>query len=157
MLDWHCQSLDELGTRRLHAVMCLRQQVFVVEQSCAYQDADNFDQDALHLFATDGDTLVAYCRLLAPGKKYTEPCIGRVCTAQSHRRLGLGKVLMVKALEQLALRYPGQAVRISAQLYLQEFYESFGFRTTSAPYDEDGILHIDMVSERSSKLFSELQ
>ena len=155
MLKWQCQSFSELSAQKLYALMSLRQQVFVVEQACAYQDADNFDQEALHLFATDSDTLVAYCRLLAPGKKYTEPSIGRVCTAQSHRGLGMGRELMTRALQQMEFSYPGQAVRISAQLYLQEFYESLGFRTTSAPYDEDGILHIDMLSERSSELSSE--
>ncbi len=147
MLHWHCQSFSELNTERLYAVLRLRQQVFVIEQACIYQDADDFDQDALHLHAMEGATLVAYCRLLPPGKKYTEPSIGRVCTAQSHRGLGIGRVLMERALQHMRLRFPGHAVRISAQLYLQEFYKSFGFRVTSPPYHEDGIPHIDMLSE----------
>lgn len=157
MVEWHCQSFDELGSLRLHALMSLRQQVFVVEQACAYQDADSFDQEALHLFATDSDTLIACCRLLAPGKKYAEPSIGRVCTAQSHRGRGIGRELMQRALQQVTQHYPNQAVRISAQLYLQKFYESLGFRTTSAPYDEDGILHIDMLSELPLQKPLELQ
>lgn len=152
MQQWYCLSFDELDPHRLYALMCLRQQVFVIEQSCVYQDADNFDQEALHLFAMDGDRLIACCRILAPGKKYTEPSIGRVCTAQSHRGMGLGRVLMEKALEQLTARYPFQRVRISAQLYLQSFYTSLGFRTTSAPYDEDGILHVNMLWTRRSEL-----
>lgn len=157
MLKWQCQSFSDLSTEKLYALMRLRQQVFVVEQACVYQDADNLDQGALHLFATDEETLVACCRLLPPGKKYTEPSIGRVCTAQSHRGLGVGRELMQRALQEAVRHFPGRAVRISAQLYLQEFYESFGFRTTSAPYDEDGIPHIDMLSEPTSNPMSELE
>ncbi|MDP1930157.1 MAG: GNAT family N-acetyltransferase [Gammaproteobacteria bacterium] len=147
MLQWRCQPFSELSTEQLHAILHLRRQVFVIEQACDYQDIDGCDEDAMHLFAEENNTLVAYCRLLPPGKKYTEPAIGRVCTAQTHRGLGIGRILMAKALQQIAQHHPGQAVRISAQCYLQEFYESFGFRATSSPYDEDGILHIDMLSE----------
>ena len=37
------------------------------------------------------------------------------------------------------------AIRIGAQQYLERFYQSFGFVTVSAPYDEDGIQHVDML------------
>ena len=40
--------------------------------------------------------------------------------------------------------------RIGAQLYLQKFYESFGFVQDSEAYDEDGILHIDMLRPAQS-------
>jgi len=41
--------------------------------------------------------------------------------------------------------FPGAAVRIGAQRRHEGFYESLGFATVSAPYDEDGIEHVEML------------
>jgi ElaA protein len=124
----------------------LRQEVFAVEQNSIYLDVDGRDPGALHLFAEQGDgTIVACCRILAPGVKYAEASIGRVCTARSQRNKGIGIELMQRALAACAQRHPSHGIRISAQQYLKDFYSSFGFVQTSPAYDEDGIAHIEML------------
>ena len=144
-LQWTCKTFDELNSYELYAIMQLRMAVFVVEQNCSYQDADNKDFRAHHLMAWDEDRLVAYARLLPPGISYEESSIGRVVSSPSVRRTGIGKILMNKSIETLQSLYPGIPIRIGAQLYLKDFYESFSFKQTSETYLEDGIPHIEML------------
>jgi ElaA protein len=68
-----------------------------------------------------------------------------VLTTLSVRRQGVGKALLREAMRGIDAQYPGCAVRIAAQQYLERFYEAFGFRTVSAPYNEDGIVHVEML------------
>lgn len=144
-LQWQCLPFSSLDLATLYAILRLRQEVFAVEQNSIYVDADGKDIDALHLFATQDAQIKAYCRLLPPGVKYPEASIGRVLSAPSARGKGAGKALMQKALEQCATHFPQAAIRISAQLYLQDFYEALGFVAIAAPYDEDGIPHLEML------------
>jgi len=148
-MEWFNKTFAALSTEELYQIVQLRQQVFVVEQVCVYLDADGYDREALHLFAVQQGCIVAYCRLLPPGLKYQEASIGRVCTALEKRGSGLGRELMQKALTLVSASYASESVRvdirISAQLYLQSFYSSLGFTAVSAPYDEDGIPHIEML------------
>ncbi len=140
-----CKHFDDLSVCELQAIHTLRQQVFVVEQNCPYQDADASDAVCWHLFAPgSAGQLLAVCRLIPAGHKYPEAAIGRVATALAVRGSGLGRALMQAALEQLASRSPGP-VRISAQQRLQRFYESLGFAVASNPYLEDDIAHIVML------------
>lgn len=144
-LRWEFQSLQKLTAADWHAVLAVRQAVFVVEQQCAYQDADAYDLQAWHLRGLVGDQVAAYARLLAPGAKYAEASIGRVLTAPAWRGQGLGHGLMAQAMVCVQQRWPGSGVRISAQAHLQAFYRQQGFVADGAVYDEDGIAHIDMV------------
>lgn len=151
---WQWSSFDELTTRELYAIMHLRQLVFVVEQKCPYLDADNYDEGAHHLLGRvagehGAPLLGAYVRVLAPGVKYTEASIGRVVTHPKLRGTGLGRVLMREALRRTEALAPRAAIRIGAQLRLEKFYEEFGFRRVSDPYDDDGILHIEMLRAAS--------
>ena len=148
-IDWQWARFHELRPDELYAALQLREAVFVVEQKCAYPDADGRDPDAWHLLGwlwDDGRRrLVAYARVFEPGARYVEGSIGRIVTAQEVRRSGVGKKLMAEALRRIETLAPGQPVKLAAQRYLEEFYSSFGFRTISAPYDEDGIIHVDMI------------
>ena len=47
-LIWKLKSFEELTTVELYAILQLRNEVFVVEQNCAYQDADGKDQASFH-------------------------------------------------------------------------------------------------------------
>jgi len=141
---WHCLPFDALSLHQLYALLRLRQEVFAVEQTSIYLDADGKDQQALHLFAMQGDDIAACCRILAPGVKYPEPALGRVCTAPGQRGRGLGVALMQRAIACCEQHYCGAGIRISAQLYLRDFYGALGFAPTSEVYDEDGIPHIEM-------------
>lgn len=143
--NWQLKSFAQLTTLELFDVMALRQAVFVVEQDCAYQDADALDKTAWHLMGWDKQgQLKGYLRILPPGSCYPEAAIGRVLTAQSVRGKGVGQVLMQQGIEQVHRLYPNAGLCISAQSYLIDFYQNLGFVVDSEPYEEDGIPHIKM-------------
>ncbi len=139
------QSFASLSPHELYAIIRLRNEVFVVEQNCIFQDADNKDQSSLHLMYWQGETLLAYCRLLPQGLAFTEISIGRVVSAPFARKSGVGKALIAKAIEYCHEQFGKEPIRIGAQLYLLRFYASFGFKATGEIYLEDGIEHIEMV------------
>ena len=89
--------------------------------------------------------MLAYCRLVPPGVKYAEASIGRVLTTANARRTGTGRELMSEALARCERLWPGQRLKIGAQQYLERFYGGYGFARSSEPYDEDGIMHIEMI------------
>src|SRR4051812_16903899 len=134
MINWFLRPFKKLSSEDLYAIMQLRQEVFIVEQSCPYLDADGKDMDALHLMGFRGDHLVAYARLLPPGVSYAEVSIGRVVTAPKYRGKKYGKQLMKKALEEATDLYGAVPIRIGAQTYLKKFYEGFGFIDIGEPY-----------------------
>lgn len=146
-IKWVCKSFNELTTTELYAIIQLRNEVFVVEQNCVFQDADNKDLHCHHLMGWLKNELVAYTRLLNKDIAYNYVSIGRVVTSQAYRKKGLGKLLMQQSVEQCYLLFGKQAIKIGAQLYLKKFYESFGFIQSSNVYDEDGIDHIEMLKE----------
>jgi len=154
MLTWQWAALPDLTAGDVHAMLALRQAVFIIEQDCIYTDIDDADQLAFHLLGWQhcdpqpgGQTLIlaSYLRLLPPGVKYAECTLGRVVTAPEIRSTGMGRALMAEGLRQAGKQFPGLPIRISAQLRLQRFYESFGFDVASLPYDEDGIEHLEML------------
>ena len=149
---WHCKPWSELDVESLYALLCLRSEVFVVEQDCVYQDLDDKDRLSLHCWmersdapASSGGEVLAYTRLLPAGVSYEgEVSIGRVVTAMSVRRDGWGKALMRRSLDEVHAAWPGEPIRISAQQYLERFYAEFGFATQGESYLEDGIPHVAM-------------
>jgi len=150
---WIEKTFEELTTTELYSVLHLRAEVFVVEQQCPYQDVDYADQHAVHVMGYDDQQqLAAYARVFAPGVRsrgmqYNMASIGRVITAKTHRRTGLGKELMQKAIAAVETRFGKQPIKISAQQYLTKFYQSLGFQQTSDMYLEDNIPHIEMIRE----------
>ena len=152
--EYRWLSFDQLTTNEIYEILRARQEVFVVEQECAYQDVDGKDQHARHLACWDSRSsapaLLAYLRVIVPGKKYAEPSIGRVLTCKSVRGTGIGRELMQRGIAHTLREFPGAAIRISAQLYLKRFYKEFGFETCSETYDEDGIPHIEMLRAASN-------
>ncbi|NNG25066.1 GNAT family N-acetyltransferase [Telluria aromaticivorans] len=149
MIDWQFSPFNDLSPADLYEVLAQRQQVFILEQTCLYPDIDGLDPVAHHLLGwrtVDGKRqLAAYLRVLGPGVKYTEMSLGRVITTQAARGSGAGRALLVRGIACAEALYPGHRIRIGAQQYLERFYQSFGFETVSAPYDEDGIQHVDML------------
>lgn len=144
---WRVCEFAALTLEELQFIYMARQQVFVVEQECAYLDVDGCDAAASHIAAWSPDERMplAYARLVAPGVKYTEPSIGRVLTTQGGRGLGLGQELLCRSIEHLQGVYPGQGIRISAQSYLEAFYAEAGFVAHGERYLEDGIPHTEML------------
>ncbi len=144
-ISWKCKFFDDLILHELYIIIKLRNEVFIVEQNCVFQDADDKDQKCYHLMGFVGNHLAAYARIVPAGVSYKNISIGRIVTSPQYRRIGAGKALMYKAITQCNSLYGEQTIKIGAQLYLKNFYESFGFKQTSEVYDEDGIPHIKMV------------
>jgi ElaA protein len=149
MITWQWSSFADLTVAQLYAMLALRQEVFVLEQTCLYPDIDGLDPAAQHLLgwreSNGKPELVAHLRCLAPGAKYTEMSIGRVVSSPAARGSGLGRELVARGIALAQQLHPGHAIRIGAQAHLERFYAGFGFVTVSEPYDEDGIMHIDML------------
>ena len=145
-VNWQALPYQQLSRDQLYAILNARVAVFVVEQDCPYQDVDGLDPAGIHVIGSlsDGQVL-AYARVLPPGKRFAEPSIGRVLTTGVGRGRGLGRELMERSLTVAGEYFPGQAIRISAQQYLVAFYTSLGFETVRGPYPEDGIPHLEMV------------
>ncbi|WP_228445430.1 GNAT family N-acetyltransferase [Thalassotalea sp. HSM 43] len=145
---WQAKTFQQLSINELYDALKLRVDIFVVEQECFYPELDDADRhpQTLHLLGYDDDTLACYLRILAKGVSYDDyVSIGRVATAESHRGSGLGKEMMVQALDLCQQHFAGQDIKISAQQYLETFYQDLGFATVSEMYLEDGIPHIGML------------
>jgi ElaA protein len=145
--SWHFARFADLAPGDVHDIFQARIAVFVLEQECPFQDVDGVDLASWHLFSrspADG-AITAYCRLIPAGVKFAEPSIGRVLTTAAVRGTGAGRELMREALRRAEALWPGERIRIGAQQRLERFYEELGFETASAPYDEDGIQHVEMV------------
>ena len=143
-LNWKCTAFNELSVAELYAIMQLRNEVFVVEQNCVYQDADDKDFKSWHLTGWDGAQLAAYCRILPPGISYPDASIGRVVTSPLYRKTGKGRTLMLKAIVRTLSQFNCSNITISAQFYLTDFYKSIGFTAFDEMYLEDNIPHIKM-------------
>jgi ElaA protein len=138
---------DELTKDELYRILELRNEVFVVEQNCSYQDCDGKDVDAYHLLLEENG-LVAYLRILKPGVYYPEYAIGRVLVKEKHRDKNYGKLIMNKGIDYIYKELGASTIRISAQSYLRKFYTSLGFEVVSDEYLEDDIPHLEMLAKR---------
>jgi len=141
---WKIKSFDELTVPEFHEIIKARIDVFVVEQDCPYPDLDGYDEKAIHLWAEQDNSILAYCRIFDKGIKYNETSIGRVLTSEKGRGKNLGKQLIQYAVETIENRFTTSEVRISAQDYLLRFYSYFGFQDTGKKYLEDNIPHTEM-------------
>ena len=146
-LKWY--GFGDLTPALLYEVLRFRQAIFVVEQHCAYPDLDGLDQRAQHLLLrADGE--LAGCLRLIPFPDEARVTIGRVAVTLSERRRGFARLLMIEALARCRRDYPDCAVALTGQTYLAPFYESLGFAVTSAPYDDYGLSHVDMMLRSTS-------
>lgn len=149
MIEWQDLHHSQLTLSTLYALLALRNEVFIVEQSCLYQDIDGEDMlgDNRHLLGWRDQQLVAYARLLKRHDSNMPVAIGRVVVAPQARGQKLGYELLEHALRCCKRHWPEQAIHISAQAHLQDFYHHFGFVPVTDVYDEDGIAHIGMARD----------
>ncbi|MBP7821751.1 MAG: GNAT family N-acetyltransferase [Saprospiraceae bacterium] len=145
------KHFDNLSIHELYDIMSLRQSVFIVEQNCVYLDADFKDKASWHLMMLDDKhQIVGYARLLPEGISYQDyTSIGRVITSYETRNLGLGKILMAKAVEETIKLFGPTPIKIGAQAHLERFYNTFGFIREGDNYMEDGIPHTIMVRKNA--------
>ena len=131
----------ELDKEELYQILRLRSEVFVVEQDCVYQDIDNKDQIAIHLFYMEEEEIIGYTRIFKKGDYYENPSIGRVVVSKNKRGKDLGKEIMLESMKYIKNNIKGEKIELSAQVYLDNFYKDLGFYSKGEEYLEDGIPH----------------
>ncbi|MGV6846391.1 MAG: GNAT family N-acetyltransferase [Lutibacter sp.] len=141
MLQIFCKSFSELSKNELYRLLKLRSEVFVVEQNCVYQDIDGKDQKALHILGYKNKKLIAYTRLFKSGDYFKEASIGRVVVAKNERNHDYGHEIIKASIKAINDNFIESKITISAQEYLQKFYESHGFKKMG-----NGIPHIKMIN-----------
>lgn len=139
------KSFDEISSIELYKILKARNEVFVVEQDCVYQDCDDKDLKSYHLFLEEEEKVIAYLRILPKGLSYDEISIGRVLVIKESRGRGLAQKMIVEAIKFIENELNETKIKISAQAYLEKFYKQHGFITVSDVYLEDGIPHIEMI------------
>jgi len=139
------KTFSELDIEDLYQILRLRSEVFVVEQDCVYQDIDNKDQNAIHIYYKENDEIVAYTRIFKAGYYYENPSIGRVVVSKKNRGKFLGKKVMMDSIKYIKQNIKGKKIELSAQKYLDNFYKDLGFYKIGEDYLEDGIPHQRMI------------
>lgn len=146
------KEFQALSNDELYNIMKARVDVFVVEQECAYEEIDNYDQGAMHLFLTIDSHISAYVRILPRATVYNEVSIGRVLVTKSYRGKGYAKLVMEKAIQFITDEWKENTIKIQAQNYLQKFYSELGFVQISDVYLDDNIPHVDMFWSNNQKV-----
>ncbi|RRD40952.1 GNAT family N-acetyltransferase [Leptotrichia sp. OH3620_COT-345] len=141
-MNWICKQFNELTSNELFLIFKERVTVFVVEQNCPYQEIDDNDLIATHIYKINDGKIVAYCRII-PMKDGIH--LGRVLVRESSRKSGIGRELVSEALKIIKKKWGNKPVYAQAQAYLEKFYSSFGFKAVSDVYLEDNIPHLDMI------------
>ncbi len=150
MNQFTVKAFEDLSVGELYEILQLRETIFIVEQNCIYHDIDELDKQCFHVFTRDKNDqkIIAYARLVPASLKFDVPSIGRVICDKNYRGKSIGKSLMNKAIEEIRQLFKSNAIKISAQTYLFKFYSNLGFKPIGAPYDEDGIEHVDMLLDQ---------
>lgn len=143
-LQWCWYGLGDMKPILLYDLLALRETIFVVEQSCIYQELDGLDKLAEHLLVTQKEAVVACLRVLPPAGKGGPVRIGRVAVSSQWRKQGLARLMVQNAIDGIRLDYPSCSICLDAQTYLQGFYLSLGFQVCGDEFLEDGIPHIPM-------------
>ena len=136
------KHFSQLSAEELFEIYRLRVSVFIVEQRCPYQDVDDADRTAYHLWLRDENGIAAYARLLPPGVTFPTAAIGRGIAVR--RRCGLGTRIVDAAINAAREKLSADVITIEAQVYARSLYEKAGFVQTSEEFLEDGIPHVQM-------------
>ena len=136
------KHFSELTTEELFDIYKLRVSVFVVEQSCPYQEVDSADKTAYHIWLKEDGELLAYLRVPPRGVVREEVSLGRVIAVR--RRCGLGSRILAAGIRTAVEQFGADCIVIEAQTYARGLYEKAGFVQTSEEFLEDGIPHIQM-------------
>ena len=129
-MELFVKHFSELTAQELYEIYRLRVSVFVVEQKCCYQEVDDADKDAYHVWLWDKDGIEAYARVLPRGATFQEVSIGRVIAVK--RRCGLGKQIVAAAIDTAKEKLHADRITIEAQTYVKKMYEDFGFYPKSS-------------------------
>lgn len=141
-MQTYIKRFDQLSTHELYQILKLRVDVFVVEQKCPYEEIDNLDYHAIHVYFKEADEIIAYLRILDKGVESEDVAIGRVISAK--RRCGIGSKLLSEGIKAAKENFKAERIYIEAQSYARKFYENLGFKQISEEFLLDDIPHIKM-------------
>jgi len=144
-MKFKVKKFNKLSVDELYDLLYLRQQIFVVEQSCIYLDADGIDKECLHLLGIENKKIIGYARIIPAGITYKTPSIGRVVVDEKYRGKGYAYSIMNKAIDVAVEELKAKKITISAQLYLKEFYEKIGFIVSGDVYLDCDLPHLKMI------------
>lgn len=147
-MNWNLKKFKELSVEEIYKILALRNEIFIVEQECAYLDCDDKDLNSYHLFSKENGEIIAYLRILEKGVSYDEISIGRVAVKKNYRGKGISREMLLKAIDFVENNLNEDTIKIQAQAYLLNFYSSLGFKAVSEEYLEDNIPHIDMLYKK---------
>ncbi|MCK9170113.1 MAG: GNAT family N-acetyltransferase [Treponema sp.] len=136
------KKFNELTLDELYEILKIRVSVFVVEQKCAYQEIDDKDQNAVHIYLKDENGIEAYLRIFDKGVSFEEVSLGRVVAVK--RRCGYAGRILEEGIKTAKKEFNAKSIRIEAQTYARKLYEKHGFEQISEEFLEDGIPHIQM-------------
>lgn len=142
-MEVYVKRFEELSVEELYEIIKIRVAIFSLEQNCLYQDLDDKDKNAYHVYIKETDKLKAYLRVIDKGISFDEVSIGRVLTTE--RGIGLGNKILEEGIKVVKEKMNADKIKIEAQLYAKGYYEKFGFRQISDEFLEDGIPHIQMM------------
>lgn len=134
---------NELTTTELYEILKSRNEIFVVEQNCIYQDLDDIDYRSLHIFYESNGRIMAYLRAFEKDSATKTIQMGRVLTLT--HGIGLGGQLLKEGILQIKEKMNPSSIYIEAQCYATGFYEREGFVISSNEFLEDGIPHVEMI------------
>ena len=120
----------------------IRVDAFITEQGFKPGwEPDENDKTARNFIALVDNKIVATARFREsePGTIKVE----RMATKKEHRGKGIGKILLDFMIKEIKKLNP-KKVYANCQVQAQEFYEKCGFKKVSEPYDQWGVMHIDM-------------
>ena len=139
------KAWEELTKDELFEIVCLRSEVFFVEQRADTPDFDAFDRDprTRHWWVPDVGGCAAYLRTveLDEPELGVSQSFGRVAVRADRRGEGLARRLIAAALGRLGKK----PFVIHAQSYVVPLYQDFGFTTVGEEYLEAGIPHLRML------------
>jgi len=150
-MQWILKKFHDLTVDEFHDILQLRINIFVVEQNCPYPELDDRDKIAFHFFGINKENkIIAYTRIFKPGDYYEEAAFGRVVVHQDYRNQKIGFQLVEQTIIEIHKLFGNINIKIGAQTYLNNFYQSFGFHQVGDDYIEDGIPHIHMLINKLS-------
>ena len=144
-INWNIKPFDALSLTELHDMLRLREDVFVVEQKCIYNEIDGQDPIAIHILGHNDKAELVACSRILPAGSDGFPHVGRIVVRTNERGLGFASEMMNIALRALRGNFGTDRSALAAQTYLESFYERFGYVRKSEDYMWDGIMHVNMI------------
>lgn len=148
-ISFSYKLFNELSREEIFEIYKLRNEVFIVEQECAYQDLDALDFKSIHILGKSKDKLITYARIIPPEIKFKDACsIGRFLVKKEFRGKGYADDMLlfclnlIESLRVKDVKY--ETVRLSSQEYIKDFYAKFGFKEASEVYIEEFRPHLKM-------------